>query len=296
MAASSRAACRAATMSASRWIGIADLVVAAAGLARSSGSLSRAHRSHSSRCRAASTSRCRRRSPPDSANSTGRHRSVGGSARSRASRYSTRSRARVRLSWAATAPAVEPSSAARTAVSCPATSCASSVCRSRSASRPSAWATAACSSSREQLARPGASRVAGRRPGAGCAGAGRASRHIVATTLRAVTMAYGSSIPGSMRLAAASTRTSVSWTRSSAAGWADAREDDASHHRHQGGDVGARLGRAPSSSAPPMAGTLRGPAPRWWRPGSTLPPTSARSIGRRPTGVPEAAGDPPART
>ena len=97
-----------------------------------SGRLSRAHRSHSSRWRPASTSRCRRRSPPDRASRTGRHRSVGGSAWSSASRYSTRSRARVRLSCAATAPAVEPSSAARERVSCPATSWASSVSRSRS--------------------------------------------------------------------------------------------------------------------------------------------------------------------
>src|SRR3954467_12556372 len=61
------------------------------------------------------------------ASSTGRQRSVGGSTCSAASRYSTRSRARVRLSCAATAPAVLPSSAASEAVSCPETSCASSV-------------------------------------------------------------------------------------------------------------------------------------------------------------------------
>ena len=37
-------------------------------------------------------------------------------------------------------------------------------------------------------------------------------------------MAYGSSIPGSIRDRAASTRTSVSGTRSSAAGWAPTRD------------------------------------------------------------------------
>ena len=42
------------------------------------------------------------------ASRTGRHRSVGGSVCSSASRYSTRSRARVRCSWAATAPGDEP--------------------------------------------------------------------------------------------------------------------------------------------------------------------------------------------
>ena len=63
--------------------------------------------------------------------------------------------------------------------------------------------------------RPAPRRAAGRRRGAGCGGAGpppatskppRCGR----------TIAYGSSIPGSTRAAAASTRTSVSWTRSSA--------------------------------------------------------------------------------
>ena len=63
--------------------------------------------------------RWRRRSALDRASSTGRHRSVGGSARSRARRYSTRSRARVRLSWAATAPAVLPASSARDRVAWP---------------------------------------------------------------------------------------------------------------------------------------------------------------------------------
>ena len=77
----------------------------------------RAHRSHSSRCRLASTSFCRRRSPPDNASRTGRHRSVDGSEFSSASRYSTRSRARVRFSWAATAPAVDPCSSASERVS-----------------------------------------------------------------------------------------------------------------------------------------------------------------------------------
>ena len=74
----SRAACRAATMSGSPVIATRTSS-SRTGPRSSSGSLSRAQSSHSSRCCAASTSRWRRRSALDRASSTGRQRSVGGS-------------------------------------------------------------------------------------------------------------------------------------------------------------------------------------------------------------------------
>ena len=143
-----------ATMSASAWIGMRTSS-SRCWPRSSSGSLSRAQRSHSSRCRAASTSRCRRRSPLDSASSTGRQRSVGGSTPLAAP--------------AGTRPAAGPGSgsaarrrrrrstrarAASDLVSCPATSCASSVSPlalgqpgQRLARRPSRSSSASRSSS-----------------------------------------------------------------------------------------------------------------------------------------------------
>ena len=51
-------------------------------------------------------------------------------------------------------------------------------------------------------------------------------------------MAYGSTMPGSIRSRAARTRTRVSWTRSSAAGWrAHAGGHDPAEHRDEVGDV-----------------------------------------------------------
>ena len=87
------------------------------------------------------------------------------------------------------------------------------------------------------------------------------SFHIEAIRCRAVTIAYGSSMLGSTRLAAASTLTSVSCTRSSAA--ASLRTLAKTMRRTMGskavtsGAAPELSGRAPSSSAPPMASTLR---------------------------------------
>ena len=218
------------TMSASAWIG--TRTSSSRCCPRSiSGSLSRAHRSHSSRWRrrrprAADVGR--RRTGPAAPDGTGRS-----AARrcSRASRYSTRSRARVRFSCAATAPAVEPAPGERPGV------LPGDLMGEQGLPLPlrqpgQRAATAACSS-RASRSSSGRRRVGGRRRGAGCAGAGRCSRHIDATTLRAVTIAYGSSIPGSTRGRAARTRTRVSCTRSSAAAGPSRAPDDAAHHRDQ---------------------------------------------------------------
>ena len=73
-------------------------------------------------------------------------------------------------------------------------------------------------------------------------------------------MAYGSSIPGSMRFAAASTLTSVSWTRSSAAASFPTREKTIRRsigNSDATSGAASESGRAPSSSAPSMPGTLR---------------------------------------
>ena len=162
----SRAACRAATMSGSPVIATRTSS-SRTGPRSSRGSLSRAQSSHSRRCWAASTSRWRRRSALDRASSTGRHRSVGGSTFSRASRYSTRSLARVRLSCAATAPAVLPETSARALVASPSTSWASRMRRSLSSRRCTARAIAALSSEAMTTlvaparARPGHGRDAG---------------------------------------------------------------------------------------------------------------------------------------
>ena len=141
----------------------------------SSGSLSRAHSSHSSRCRAASTSRCRRRSPPDSASSTGRQRSVGGSASLQGQQVlhpqprpgpvqlrgdRTGGRAQLGGQRAGVLPGRPRGRAGSPA---PARTAASSACGDRGLLlRPRA------------VRRPGASAGAGRRRGAGCAGAGPA--------------------------------------------------------------------------------------------------------------------------
>src|SRR6188472_1438280 len=70
----------------------------------------------------------------------------------------------------------------------------------------------------------------------------------------------GSSIPGSMRFAAASTLTSVSWTRSSAAASFPTREKTIRRsigNSDATSGAASESGRAPSSSAPSMTGTLR---------------------------------------
>jgi len=220
----------------------------------SSGSLSRAHSSHSSRCWPARTSRCRRWSPLLSATRTGRHRSVGGSSCSAARRYSTRSRARVRLSEAATAPAVLPRRSASVRVSVPVTSCSSSVCRSRSPRRARAVAMADCSSSRTTR-RSGSSGVVRSSTRCWLRRFRSSSRHMEATTLRAVTMAYGSSMPGSTVGRAASTRVSVSWTRSSPAGWVPTR---ALTMRRTMGIRSATVSARRAGSSPARSATLTG--------------------------------------
>ena len=174
----------------------------------------REQQSHSSRWAPAPSSRCRRRSPADSARSTGRHRSPVGSTCSWTSRYSTRSLARTRPSWAATAPGVEPRRSASVRVSWWCTSWATSRSRSAAGSRASAAATSAVSSCRSSTS-PGGSAASTSASRCVLLRARSLRRAKVATTLRAVTAAYGASVSLSTRDRAAITRARVSWTRSS---------------------------------------------------------------------------------
>ena len=221
------------------------------GLRSISGWLSRAHRSHSSRWRPASTSRCRRRSPPDRASRTGRHRSVGGSMWSRASRYSTRSRARVRFSWAATAPGGGAQLAGQRSGVLPGHLVGEQRLALALGQAGEGLGRRPTAPPRRAGPRPAVRTGAGRRCGAGCAGAGPAPATAMATTLRAVTMAYGSSIPGSTR-SARGEDAGQGLLHEVVSGRAvgHARGDDAPHHRDEGGDVVLRPGAAGRAQRP----------------------------------------------
>jgi hypothetical protein len=221
------------------------------------------------------SSRWRRRSPPDRATSTARQEPGRRLGVVHGSRYSTRSRALVRLSWAARAPAVVRCSRASSSSSRPSTSWASSSRRSRSDRWVSAVVTAwlASRSRTASSGRATGSRSTTRcrlRPAVSCC------RHVEATALRAVVMAYGTAVAGSMRSHAASTLARTSWTRSSTRCRSrDPRADDATHDRADLGQLlrrgtAARPDLADARHRRPAVGPRDG-APAKRRPASARP-------------------------